>query len=111
MKSFVMVINQAHEEGIPDRYKLKDGDIVNIDVSVYHDGYHGDLNETYLVGNVDAAGVHLVKTTRECLDMAIDMVRPGVLYRDLGNLIQKHASANGFSVVRTYCGHGINEYV
>ena len=96
--------------GIPDQYELQDGDIINLDISVYYDGMHGDLNETYLVGNADSESQKLVKTTRECLDKAIAMCKPGVLYRDLGNVIQKHASENGFSVVRTYCGHGIHSY-
>lgn len=57
--------------GIPDRYEIQDGDVVNLDVSCMYDGFHGDLNETYLVGNVDEAGKRLVKNTRECLDLAI----------------------------------------
>ncbi|KAJ3106421.1 Methionine aminopeptidase 1 [Phlyctochytrium planicorne] len=96
--------------GIPDRYELQDGDIVNIDVSVFHDGFHGDLNATYLIGNVDPAGTKLVETTRLCLDKAIEMCKPGVLYRDIGNTIQGIADSAGFSVVRTYCGHGIGKY-
>ncbi|KAJ3330601.1 Methionine aminopeptidase 1 [Blyttiomyces sp. JEL0837] len=99
--------NEVICHGIPDRYELQDGDILNIDVSVYHGGFHADLNDTYLIGNVDPAGVKLVKTARECLDKAIEHVKPGNLYRDLGNIIQKVADSNGFSVVRTYCGHGI----
>lgn len=91
----------------PDQYKLQDGDIVNLDISVYHDGFHSDLNATFLVGKVDEAGQKLVKVSRECLDLAIQMVKPGVLYRDLGQTIEDHATANDFSVVRTYCGHGI----
>ncbi|KAJ3117608.1 Methionine aminopeptidase 1 [Phlyctochytrium bullatum] len=100
----------VNEPGIPDRYELQDGDIVNIDVSVFHDGFHGDLNATYLMGNVDPAGQKLVETTRMCLDKAIETVKPGALYRDIGNVIQKLADQAGFSVVRTYCGHGIGKY-
>ena len=59
--------------GIPDQYQLKDGDICNIDVSVYHNGFHSDLNATYLVGNVDEQGVKLVKNARKCLDEAIKL--------------------------------------
>lgn len=79
------------------------------------------MNETYLVGNVDEQGVKLVKNARKCLDEAIklgnsfichlileNLVRPGTLYRDLGNTIQEVAESDGFSVVRTYCGHGVN---
>lgn len=109
-KSCCTSVNEVICHGIPDQYELKDGDILNIDVSVFHDGFHGDLNETIAMGNVDERGLELVKTTRECLDLAIAACKPGVLYRDMGNIIQKHASSHGFSVVKTYCGHGINEY-
>ncbi|KAJ3191036.1 Methionine aminopeptidase 1 [Irineochytrium annulatum] len=110
-KSCCTSVNEVICHGIPDRYELQDGDIVNIDVSCFSkDGYHSDLNSTYLVGNVDAAGVRLVETTRLCLDKAIEMVKPGVLYRDVGNLIQKTADAAGFSVVRSFVGHGIGKH-
>ena len=108
-KSVCTSVNEVICHGIPDMYKLKDGDIVNIDVSVYHNGFHADLNETYYVGNVDAASKHLVKSAAECLNLAIAEVRPGVRYRDFGDIIQKHATANNLSVVRTYCGHGVND--
>ncbi|KAI8853210.1 peptidase M24, structural domain-containing protein [Chytridium lagenaria] len=108
-KSCCTSVNEVICHGIPDRYELQDGDIVNIDVSVFHDGFHGDLNATYLVGNVDLAGEKLVETTRLCLDTAIDMVKPGALYRDIGNVIQKIADSAGYSVVRSYCGHGIGK--
>jgi methionyl aminopeptidase len=72
-KSCCTSVNEVICHGIPDQYELKDGDICNIDISVYHDGYHADLNETYLVGNVDEAGVKLVKNARKCLDEAIKM--------------------------------------
>ena len=70
-KSCCTSVNEVICHGIPDQYKLKDGDICNIDVSVYHNGFHSDLNETYLVGNVDEMGVKLVKNARRCLDEAI----------------------------------------
>lgn len=83
-------------------------DIVNLDVSTYNKGgYHGDLNETYLVGDVDADGRRLVETAFDCLAQAMAMVKPGVLYRDLGATIERCAKKNHCSVVRTYCGHGI----
>jgi methionyl aminopeptidase len=88
-----------------------DGDIVNIDVTLYHDGYHGDLNETYYVGSkalADPDSVRLVETARECLDLAIALVKPGMLIRDVGNVIEKHSKSRNCSTVRTYCGHGIN---
>ena len=94
--------------GIPDYREVQDGDIVNIDVTTYsRGGYHGDLNETFMVGNVDADGRRVVETAFECLSSALEMVKPGTLYRDLGSKIHRVAKANKCSVVRTYCGHGI----
>ncbi|ORX77518.1 methionine aminopeptidase [Basidiobolus meristosporus CBS 931.73] len=109
-KSCCTSINEVICHGIPDRRPLEDGDIINIDVTLYHDGFHGDLNETYFVGNVDEKGKKLVKVTMECLEKAIAIAKPGTLYRDIGGVIDKHARSNGFSVVRTYCGHGINQF-
>eukprot|EP01095_Lingulamoeba_sp_RSL-Kostka_P001999 TRINITY_DN12859_c0_g1_i1.p1 TRINITY_DN12859_c0_g1~~TRINITY_DN12859_c0_g1_i1.p1 ORF type:complete len:366 (+),score=124.04 TRINITY_DN12859_c0_g1_i1:60-1157(+) len=108
-KSCCTSINEVICHGIPDTRKLEDGDIVNIDITLFHDGFHGDLNATYFVGNVDEDSKHLVKTTRECLDLAIEAVKPGTLYRDIGNIISKHATQNNLSVVKSYCGHGIGE--
>ncbi|KAJ1860932.1 Methionine aminopeptidase 1 [Coemansia sp. RSA 486] len=108
-KSVCTSINEVVCHGIPDQRPLQDGDIINIDISLYKDGFHADLNKTYFVGNVDEQSKKLVKTTRECLQKAIDMVKPGVRYRDLGSAIEAHAAANGFSVVRTYCGHGVGK--
>ncbi|XP_023384174.1 methionine aminopeptidase 1 [Pteropus vampyrus] len=83
--------------------------LVRMDITLYRNGYHGDLNETFFVGDVDEGARKLVQTTYECLMQAIDAVKPGVRYRELGNIIQKHAQASGFSVVRSYCGHGIHK--
>jgi methionyl aminopeptidase len=91
---------------------LQDGDILNIDVTLYHGGFHGDLNETYYIGEkalADADSVRVTETARECLDEAIKLVKPGMLFRDPGNVIEKHAKSKNCSVVRTYCGHGINQ--
>ena len=91
---------------------LKDGDIVNIDVSLYHGGFHGDLNETYYVGDKAKANpdaVRVVECARECLEQAIKMVKPGMLFREPGNVIEKHAKSEKCSVIRTYCGHGVNK--
>lgn len=88
-----------------------DGDILNIDVTLYHEGFHGDINETYYIGDKAKANpdtVRLVETTREALDKAIEMVQPGALFRDYGNTIEKHAKSRNCSVIRTYVGHGIN---
>ncbi|XP_035671279.1 methionine aminopeptidase 1-like, partial [Branchiostoma floridae] len=108
-KSCCTSVNEVICHGIPDLRPLQDGDIVNGDVTVCHRGFHGDLNETFFVGKVDDASKKLVRVTHECLPKAIEAVKPGVRYREMGNIIQKHAQANGFSVVKTYCGHGINQ--
>lgn len=108
-KSCCTSVNEVICHGIPDMRPLEDGDILNIDISLYYDGFHADMNETYPVGdNVDAAGLALIVGTKDCLMKAIEMCKPGVKYRDLGNVIQKIAYGNGHSVVKTYCGHGIN---
>lgn len=107
-KSVCTSVNEVICHGIPDRRPLRNGDVLNLDVTVYKNGYHGDLNETYLVGSgVTDKDVRLVKTAFECLQTAIAMVKPGTLYRDVGKQICAVAEAQGFSVVKTYCGHGI----
>uniref|UniRef100_A0A9J2P1A9 Methionine aminopeptidase n=1 Tax=Ascaris lumbricoides TaxID=6252 RepID=A0A9J2P1A9_ASCLU len=108
-KSVCTSVNEVICHGIPDLRPLENGDICNVDVTVFHRGFHGDLNETFLVGDkVDEQSRKLVAVTYECLQEAISIVRPGTKFRDIGNVIQKHAKAHGFSVVKTYCGHGIN---
>ena len=104
-------INEAVCHGIPDQRPLQDGDIVNVDVTLYHGGFHGDLNETYYVGAAatDRDSVLVVETARACLDAAIALVKPGMLFRDPGAVIEKHAKAQGCGVVRTYCGHGVHQ--
>jgi len=108
-KSVCTSVNEVICHGIPDYRELQDGDIVNLDVTTFNDGgYHGDLNETFCVGkNVTSEAKKLVHTAYTCLQEAVAIVKPGTLYRDLGNIIHKHATNNRCSVVRTYCGHGI----
>jgi methionyl aminopeptidase len=109
-KSCCTSVNEMVCHGIPDLRPLENGDLCNVDVTVYHGGYHGDLNETFFVGDsVSEENRKLVAVTYECLQKAIEFVKPGNKYRDIGKIIQKHANANGFSVVRTFCGHGINK--
>lgn len=111
-KSVCTSVNEIICHGIPDLRKLEDGDIINLDVTLYYKGYHGDLNETYYVGDkakADKESVRVVETARECLDLAIASVKPGVPFRSFGRLISDHAKKNKCSVVRTYCGHGIND--
>ena len=106
-KSVCTSVNEVICHGIPDFYEIKDGDIVNIDVTTYTRGCHGDLNETFCVGNVDKEGKDLVETAFTCLQTALAEVRPGTLYRDLGTKITKVAKSRNCQVVKTYCGHGI----
>lgn len=110
-KSICTSPNEVICHGIPDQRVLLDGDIINLDVTLYHEGYHGDLNETYYVGDrakADPDTVRVVETARECLAEAIKLVKPGTLIREFGNVIEKHAKERNCSVIRTYCGHGIN---
>jgi len=107
-KSVCTSVNEVICHGIPDYREVQDGDVVNLDVTTHNrGGYHGDLNETFCVGNVDDEGKALIKTAFDCLQTALKLVKPGTLYRELGTAIHKRASAGGCSVVRTYCGHGI----
>lgn len=107
-KSCCTSVNEVICHGIPDKRPLENGDICNIDVTVYHHGFHGDLNETFFVGDVSEKHKKLVRITYESLCKAIELVRPGVKYREIGNVIQKYVAPHGFSVVRSYCGHGIH---
>ncbi|CAH0753147.1 unnamed protein product [Bemisia tabaci] len=101
-------VNEVICHGIPDLRPLQNGDLCNVDVTVYHRGFHGDLNETFLLGQVSDTARKLTQTTWECLDKAIKIVKPGQKYREIGNVIQKYAQSKGFSVVLSYCGHGIH---
>ena len=106
-KSLCTSINEVICHGIPDSTVLKDGDIVNLDFTIYLDGVHGDTNATFFVGEVDEESRRLVEVTRECLDKGIAAVRPGGTVRDIGKAIQSHAEAHGYGVVRAFVGHGI----
>ena len=107
-KSICTSVNQVVCHGIPsERRILKHGDIVNVDITVLKDGYHGDTSAMFLVGKVEPHAERLVRITQECLYRAIDLVRPGARLGDIGHVIQQHAEGNYYSVVREYCGHGI----
>lgn len=108
-KSVCTSVNEIICHGIPDMRKLEEGDIVNVDISVYKNGYHSDLNETYLVGKTDDESKFLVKSAYECLQLAIQACKPGVMYKEIGDIIGKFIEAKGLSVTRTYCGHGIGK--
>jgi methionyl aminopeptidase len=100
--------NQVVCHGIPSEMKiLKSGDIVNVDITVLKDGFHGDTSAMFLVGKVEPHAERLVRVTQECLYRAIGLVRPGARLGDIGHVIQQHAEGNYYSVVREYCGHGI----
>ncbi|KAJ6105571.1 methionine aminopeptidase [Penicillium capsulatum] len=110
-KSLCTSPNEVVCHGIPDQRILLDGDILNLDISLYHGGYHADLNETYYVGDkakADPDSVRVVETTREALDMAIEIVKPGLPIREFGKVIERHAVSRGLAVVKTWGGHGIN---
>ncbi len=101
-------VNNVICHGIPSEAKvLKDGDIVNIDVTVIKDGFHGDTSRMYLVGDTSVKARRLVDVTREAMFRAIRIVKPGATLGDIGHAIQSYAEAERFSVVREYCGHGI----
>lgn len=106
-KSICTSVNHQVCHGVPGERVLKGGDIVNIDVTVIKDGYHGDCSRMYYVGEPSIQARRLVEITHECMWLGIEQVRPGARLGDLGAVIQGHAEKNGFSVVREFCGHGI----
>lgn len=109
-KSICTSVNDVICHGIPsDNKRLKNGDIINIDVTVIKDEYHGDSSIMVQVGNVASHAQRLIEVTQECLYKAIDIVKPGTTLGDIGAIIQAHAEKNYYSVVREYCGHGIGK--
>lgn len=106
-KSVCTSVNECICHGIPDSRTLEDGDIINIDVTVYLNGYHGDTSATYFVGEVDEEARNLVKVTKECLDKAISMCAPGVKFNKIGKTIQDHADKHHYGVVQQFVGHGV----
>ncbi|MGH1441075.1 MAG: type I methionyl aminopeptidase [Cellvibrionaceae bacterium] len=107
-KSICTSVNHVICHGIPSEKKaLKNGDIINIDVTVIYEGYHGDTSKMYFVGDKVSHAERLIKVTQECLYKGIELVKPGTHLGDIGHVIQQHAEANYYSIVREYCGHGI----
>ena len=107
-KSVCTSVNHVVCHGIPSDSKiLKIGDIINIDITVIKDGYHGDTSKMFLVGNVQEHARRLVRVTRECLFKAIEITRPGIRLGDIGHIIQQYGEAHHYGIVREYCGHGI----
>lgn len=107
-KSICTSINNVVCHGIPSpKVRLAEGDIINVDITVIIDGYHGDTSETFIVGATSSKAAKLVQVTRECLDLGIKSVRAGGRVGDIGAAIQEHAQRHGYSVVREFVGHGI----
>lgn len=108
-KSICTSVNHQVCHGIPGDKKLKDTDIVNIDITVIKDGYHGDTSKMFGVGDASIQARRLMQICRESMYRGIHQVKPGATLGDIGHAIQKHAEANSFSVVKEYCGHGIGK--
>ncbi|MBF8316216.1 type I methionyl aminopeptidase [Acinetobacter baumannii] len=109
-KTICTSVNEVVCHGIPSQNKiLKDGDIINIDVAIIKDGYFGDTNRMYYVGNVNPHAKKLVETTYEAMVAGIHVVKPGATLGDIGYAIQSVAHREGYSIVREYCGHGIGK--
>lgn len=108
-KSICTSVNQQICHGIPNDKKLKSGDIVNIDITVIKDDYHGDTSKMFCVGEVSPFAKRLVAITQEAMYLGIKQVKPGATLGDIGHAIQKHAESNRYSVVREFCGHGIGK--
>ena len=106
-KSICTSVNHQICHGIPSKKKLKSGDIINIDVTVIKDSFHGDTSKMFMVGKPSVQARNVIKIAQECLYVGIEMVKPGIHLGDIGHAIQHHAEKNRFSVVREYCGHGI----
>lgn len=106
-KSICTSVNHQVCHGIPGPRELKKGDIINVDITVIKDGFHGDTSRMFIVGEASILAKRVVRIARECLNLGIEMVRPGVRLGDIGAAIQRHAETQHCSVVREYCGHGI----
>jgi methionyl aminopeptidase len=106
-RSICTSVNHQVCHGIPSNKRLKNGDIVNIDITVIKDGYHGDTSKMFCIGEPSILARRLVKVTQQALRLGIAQVRPGATLGDVGHAIQRFVEAQGCSVVREYCGHGI----
>jgi methionyl aminopeptidase len=106
-KSICTSVNHQVCHGIPGERVLRNGDVVNLDITVIKDGFHGDTSRMFTVGEPSIAARRLCEVTFECMWIGIEQVRPDATIGDIGHAIQRHAEAHGFSVVREFCGHGI----
>ena len=106
-KSICTSVNHQVCHGIPGNRVLKEGDILNIDVTVIKEGYHGDTSKMFLIGKTSIKAQHVTQIAKECFDIGISMVKPDIYLGDIGHAIAQHAEKNRCSIVREYCGHGI----
>ncbi|MET0089300.1 MAG: type I methionyl aminopeptidase [Candidatus Thiodiazotropha sp.] len=108
-KSICTSVNQVVCHGIPNEKRLKNGDIINLDITVIKDGYHGDTSKMFAVGQPSVLAKRLIEITQQALWLGIDLVKPGCRLGDIGHSIQTFVEKNDYSVVREYCGHGIGK--
>lgn len=108
-KALCTSVNEVVLHGIPDSRPLEEGDIINLDVTIYLDGVHGDCSATFPIGKVDGESARLLKATKDALYVGIEAVKPGKRINDIGRAIEAFARNNGYGVVREFCGHGIGE--
>ncbi len=106
-KSICTSVNEVICHGIPNEKTLKNGDCVNLDITVIKDGFHGDTSRMFKIGEVPVHANRLIKTTFEAMWLGIKQVKPGARLGDIGHVIQRHCETAGFSIVREFCGHGI----
>lgn len=108
-KSVCTSVNEVICHGIPDSRVLEDGDVINLDVTIYLNGVHGDTNATFAVGNISQQDKDLMAVTEECMWHGIEVVKPGVMINEIGRAIEVHAKKHKYGVVRAFIGHGIGE--
>ena len=110
-KSIATSVNNVVAHGIPDDRPLKLGDIISVDITVYHDGYHGDCAETFVIGDVcDNEGYHLVNSAKECMFAAIAACGPGTPFRSIGSSVSKFSKRRGVNIIPNLAGHGIGTH-
>eukprot|EP00088_Acartia_fossae_P000689 TRINITY_DN10280_c0_g1_i4.p1 TRINITY_DN10280_c0_g1~~TRINITY_DN10280_c0_g1_i4.p1 ORF type:complete len:334 (-),score=48.88 TRINITY_DN10280_c0_g1_i4:556-1557(-) len=109
-KSISCSVNNVAAHGIPDARQLQDGDIINIDITVFLNGFHGDCSQTFGVGKIDEQAKKLISVTNKCLDIGIETCKDGVAYRNIGSAIDKHCKANKLATIQYLVGHGIGPF-
>ncbi|KAI8122893.1 mitochondrial, Methionine aminopeptidase 1D [Lucilia cuprina] len=109
-KSICTSVNNVACHGIPDDRPLQDGDIINVDITVFYNGFHGDCSKTFLVGDVDERGLYLVQKTEECLLDCISLCKPNVEFNKIGNYVHHFCKKFGLNTIPAFIGHGIGSY-